>query len=327
MADSRQQKKRHHFIPETYLKHFANAEGGVHVYRKDDPRNPVPLPLDAVGVKRYYYSQPTLEGERDNNTLEDFFNDTVERKWDGLVKCMLARSTMSEGQIRDVAWFVALQWARVPATRDAHESLRAGSVRAALNKLAADGKLPPAPEGAPDILSRLEVSIDPHTSLRNIPAAIRVVESVFDRVTIRVVHNVSGISLLTSDNPVVWLDPGVPDSRMRPYALRRGGPAVFLFPVTPRLILYGDSHSDDFGWNHVTLDSRAIVKRFNQWICRFGYESVFGCDRSHDALVPKHADKSPIMTVMESPMADGSVAATSCWEFGQRRRKPKWSGC
>ena len=327
MTNQSHESKRHHFIPETYLNHFRNSEGIIQVYRKDDPNTPFPSTPHNIGVKSYYYSQLAPDGTRDNNTIEQFFSTTVESKWNHIVNQLIARADLSDDEIRDAAWFCALQHARVPAIRDAHESLRASSVKFLMKKLDSMGKLPAPPNGAPDILDRLEVAIDPQTSLANIHVTLNVVETIFDRITIRIVHNTSGTDYLTSDNPVVWFDPGVHDSMLRPYALRPNGPVVFLFPVTPNVMLYGDSRSDDYGWNHVTLADEPSVKKMNSMICRFGYESVYCRDRSHEALIVEHSRLSPIMQSSSVPSPDGhGDLIINTWAFGHRSRKPKWTG-
>jgi hypothetical protein len=52
------EKKRHHFIPITYLNKFTDTEGKVFAYRKDDPETALHLRPDAIAFERYYYSQP-----------------------------------------------------------------------------------------------------------------------------------------------------------------------------------------------------------------------------------------------------------------------------
>jgi hypothetical protein len=78
-------KKRHHYIPVTYLNKFADVSGNVYAYRKDNPRPPLYILPNAIAFETYYYSQPLPEGGRDNNTFEDFFG-TIESKWTPLAE-------------------------------------------------------------------------------------------------------------------------------------------------------------------------------------------------------------------------------------------------
>ena len=57
------------------------------------------------------------------------------------------------------------QRARVPAIRDATERIDAERTLARARRLDAAGKLPPKPKGFEDILSRVEVSINPHQAI------------------------------------------------------------------------------------------------------------------------------------------------------------------
>jgi hypothetical protein len=68
------EKKRHHYIPITYLKNFTDNAGRVFAYRKDEVEPPLYLAPSEIAFERYYYSQPLPDGGRDNNTFEDFFS-------------------------------------------------------------------------------------------------------------------------------------------------------------------------------------------------------------------------------------------------------------
>ena len=70
-ASSPNEKKRHHYIPITYLNKFTDNTGKVFAYRQDDVQKPLHLRPNEIAFERYYYSQPLPEGGRDNNTLED----------------------------------------------------------------------------------------------------------------------------------------------------------------------------------------------------------------------------------------------------------------
>src|SRR5438270_635779 len=77
------EKKRHHFIPITYLKEFSDNIGKIFAYRKDNPQTALYLRPDAIAFETYYYSQPLPDGGRDNNTFENFFG-TLESTWNPL---------------------------------------------------------------------------------------------------------------------------------------------------------------------------------------------------------------------------------------------------
>ena len=87
-------KKRHHYIPKSYLKFFCDDAGLVRVYRKDDSSKAIPLSPDNVGFHKYYYSQPKHDGGKDHNALEDCFSK-IEDKWPGIVDRLHRRESVN----------------------------------------------------------------------------------------------------------------------------------------------------------------------------------------------------------------------------------------
>lgn len=320
-------KKRHHYVPKAYLKFFCDGNGRVRVYRKDDPDRVVHGSPDQTAFHRYYYSQPRADGDRDHESLENFFSD-IEGQWPEIVGRLSRRENVNE-QLEVIFNFVALQRVRVPASRDVAEALLAETVVSTLRALDAAGQLPPEPEGHDDILDHVEVTIDPHQSIHAMVEMLKGTAAVFDRIGIGALHNATGVPFLTSDNPVVWFDPSVPDELMRPYALATTGPVVLLFPVTPHLLIYGHSTMrDQFGRQGLRyfdeVDS-GNVEHINRQICRFAYAAVFAQAPGQETLIRAHAATSPVLEseCIATPTGNLTIHRTV---FGRRRTKPKWTG-
>lgn len=161
------EKKKHHYVPITYLDKFTDGTGKIVAYRKDNVQEPLHLAPDAIAFEKYYYSQPLPDGGRDNNTVEDYFS-TIETKWPHLVDRLRAGVSLTNSEVEDLHTFLVLMRVRVPALRDAIEVSLAEQVKAEARLLDKLGRLPPKPAGHEDILDRLSVSIDPHMSLRAI---------------------------------------------------------------------------------------------------------------------------------------------------------------
>ena len=53
-------KKKHHYIPEAYLKAWCDVDGKVRIYRKDDPYKVIRQSPENFGFHKYYYAQPVL---------------------------------------------------------------------------------------------------------------------------------------------------------------------------------------------------------------------------------------------------------------------------
>src|SRR5512132_2140741 len=136
------------------------------------------------------------------------------------------------------------------------------------------------------------------------------------------------IPLLTSDNPVIWFDPSVPESKMRPYVLQPSGPVVLMFPVTPNLMIYGHSSMrgpfESCGFRHTELRDRKKLKVMNRHICRFAYNTVFARTSGHERLIYKYADLSPVVQTSTIPIEQGEYVISQ-FVFGKRKRKPKWA--
>lgn len=318
-------KIRHHYVPKAYLNYFANAQGKVRIYLKDDPDKCIEQAPDRFAYHKYYYSQPLPDGDKDNNRLEDFFG-TVEGKWPPIVERLLAREDVND-VLEEIFSFMALQRARVPASRDACEKMLAEKVKATARVMDTAGYFPPKPEGHEDILETAQVSIDPHQSIHAMVHLIRGMEAVYDRIGIGALHNTTNTPFLTSDNPVVWFDPRVPESALCPYVLQRGGPVVFFFPVTPRLIIYGDSSMQAAfareGFRHGDLPKAVHVRMMNRMICRFAYRAVYAQNAGQEAVIRKYAHLSPVLRTETVPVEGGELLFNG-YVFGKRERKPKW---
>ena len=320
-------KKRHHYIPKSYLKFFCDDAGQVHVYRKDDPCKAIQQSPDNTGFHKYYYSQPRPDGEKDHNALEDCFSE-IEDKWPWIVDQLHRRENVNDS-LEAIFQFMALQRARVPASRDATEKIDAEGIKAVARVLDAAGKLPPKPVGFEDMLDHTEIAIDPHQSIYGMVSVIQGIAQVFDRIGICAMHNKTDVPFLTSDNPVIWFDPSVQDSDLRPYVLQPDGPVVFLFPVSPSLIIYGDSsRKEQFsseGLGITDLSDVGLVEAINRQVCRFGYQAIFAQETGQERLIREHAELSPVVHFDRVVSGKGEGIAFQMI-FGRRERKPKWGG-
>jgi hypothetical protein len=254
------------------------------------------LSPDNTAFHKYYYSQPTPEGGKDHNVLEDLFSK-VEEKWPEIV-ARLHRQEDVNDSLENVFQFMGLQNARVPASRDATERIEAERIIALARRMDAAGQLPPKPVGFEDILDHIEVAIDPHQSIHAMVHMVRGFGQVFDQMGFMALHNKTGVTFLSSDNPVVWFDPSVPDADLQPYVLRPGGPVMLLFPVSPSVVIVGDSLGrDEFvanGLGIADLRKPHLAKMINRQVCRFAYEAVFAQKTEHEKLIQKHANLSPV---------------------------------
>ncbi len=324
-GNSIQQKKRHHFVPKAYLKAFANKDGQVLVYRKDNPGRALPAKPDTTQFERYYYSQPLPEGGQDNNTLEDIFCE-VESAWPALVE-RLARKESINDEIDHFIQFVALQRARVPAARDAFEAALGATVKETMKALARNGKLPAPPPGFEDILDKIDVSIDPHQSIHAMPGLINKIGELFDTVGLAIIHNISDMPFLTSDNPVAWYDPSIPIESQNPYAISPDGPIAIQFPISPQMMLFGAKEYRERycaeGLLHGEIPDVEWVRSVNTQTCRFGYGAVIAQQPGQEEMILAHSALSPVFDHSSLELG-AKTLSMGRFVFGARVAKLKW---
>jgi hypothetical protein len=70
--------QQHHYIPETYLRHFCDASGKLWLYDKWEARS-FPTTRGKALKERFYYAQPDYENRKLNHGIEHFFSQKVEK--------------------------------------------------------------------------------------------------------------------------------------------------------------------------------------------------------------------------------------------------------
>jgi len=325
VATESNQKKRHHYVPVTYLNKFADAGGRIYAYRKDGPPPPLHIRPSEIAFERYYYSQPRPEGGQDNNQLENLFSE-VETHWPSLIEDLTARRDV-EDHAEALFNFISLLRVRGPAARDPVELHLAQIARREMLRMADAGELAPLPANL--AFDDIEIAIDPHQSIHAMVTMLQGLARLWEFVGLEVVHNTTTESFATSDNPVVYFDPDVREERILPYTVRLpGGRVELLMPISPTVMLRGRTElpiirpGDRLG--HVEMASTAEVCRVNRLVARFGYRFIFA---NHDGLVDlvsEHAALSP--TVRFDVVSDGGEGEYNFSQmvFGRRPRKPKW---
>lgn len=318
-------KKKHHYVPVSYLKAFCSEDEMLAVYRKDAPTEPFRKRPDDVAFHKYYYAQPLPDGDRDTNLLEDRFSE-LEGKWPPIVDALAAREIVND-KLEDIFAFVALQRARVPAARDAAEQILAAAVMATARQLEAEGKFPPPPKGLENLLDDVVVSIDPHQSIHAMPQIIRTMGQVFHRVGLVVLHNQTDRDFITSDNPVIYFDPAISNEALRPYSLQPNGDVVLMMPVAPKLMFFGTSWDEarfaEHGIEHYAIVDRDKVATMNEKLVRFAYEAVYAGQEPDEGMIRAHAAQSPILKVTHLPLSSGRSVLLE-HVFGPRLKLPKW---
>lgn len=321
-------KKKHHFVPQTYLRSFTDDnDNKLVVFRKDDPKTSFRRSVNNEAFHKYYYSIPEGDG-RNHNIIEDLFSD-IEAAWPEILRRIYNKEPL--GELTDkFCNFVCLQRIRVPAFRDGVEAFYAENIKGSAKILHNMGKLQPLPKEYPNILEDMVVAIDPYMSLKIMGDTIKGVGHVIGYVRLSVLRNATSTPFVTSDNPVIYFDPTSPFEEVKPYVLcKERMNVLFLMPLTPDLILVGISGipvkkwGDFLKYDTQEITDSEIVNTFNTEICRFAYGAVYSKNCLIQDTVKKYSHISPVIKVVKVPHMNG-YALVSQMSFGKRHKKRKW---
>jgi len=319
-------KKSHHYVPQAYLRSFCDADGRVHVYRKDDPAKELRLAPQNAAIRKYYYSQPTPSGEFNHDALEDVFS-VVESDWPGIIDGFRSGRNMN-AHLKAIASFMVLQRVRVPAFRDAVERQLAAGVKAEMQIVISSGDFPELRVCKRELLDCVDIAIDPHQSIHAMILLMKGIGRLIDSIGLVVVRNDTKVPFISSDNPVSWYDPSLPEEEIRPYGIMLDGHIELLFPIAPDLLILGDSCDRDrfvrHGLAYTTPRDEDAVRTINSRIARFGYEAVFADRSGFSDVVQECSDVSPILETYVIGAGKGAYIY-SCFAFGKRVKKPKWN--
>ena len=320
------EKKRHHFVAETYLSYFCNDARKLCVYFKDKKGEFQFIIPDAIGFEKYYYSQPLPGGGRNNNAIEDFF-EKIETKWQPLVQKIESRKPLGRDDKITLLEFVLLHRVRVPTARDAAEKMLAERVKLELLHLVDTGSIPPPPEILGDIADTVKVAIDPHMSIHAMAHMAQGVAKIFDAIGFELLENKTTETFLTSDNPVIYFDPTIQSAE--PYKISRERLDIeFMFPITPHFLLWGHSALRGTANQYNTVPYQDLidggfVERANTMIVRFAHRTVFSNSSKHQKLVQSLAARSPTLSATHIKTKRGRGLYFQS-HFGTRQPKPRW---
>lgn len=318
-------KKRHHYVPITYLKRFADDNGFLRIVRKGPTGRSTRAKPSEVGFRNFYYSQPMPTGGHDNNKLEDLFS-TLEAGWGQLSELLISGQSANH-LWGDLIQFIGFQRVRVPAFREAIEGAMANYSMATLRELNRRGELPPPPEGYPDILKRTVAVIDPHQSIHAVAQLLRSMTPLLTSLGYVVVQNDSDIDFITSDNPVSYYAIKKTDDKIVPYKLYPNLSYELMMPISPRALLLGTTYDKERfsrrGLKYVRWRDPERVRRANRIIAQFGYEAIFSRQSLPPGFIAKYGMTSPILEP-NYPGFDPDHMVIPPFVFGLRRRLPKW---
>ena len=170
-----QDKKKHHFVPKSYLKGFAIEKQKSLIWEYDKKYSQIsknPKSVKKICFRDYYYEQITPDGQK-TQMLEDGFGK-IETTSIKIIRNLYERKTTVTGEEKGtLAYYIALLLTRGPAFRDGCNQIYKYSAEITLQKLYESGKLPEPPEILKeqiknnDITSAVNAEVIPQVSIEH----------------------------------------------------------------------------------------------------------------------------------------------------------------
>jgi hypothetical protein len=293
MNETTPNRKRHHYVPVTYLKGFCDNAGQVVAYRKDEPDKPLYLSPTEIAFERYYYSQPLPEGGQENHRFEDFFA-SVETYWPRALAAAHT-GTFNPELLHWLYAFMTMMRARVPAARDFHESAMVLKMRLEVQALADIGQLPAELVRYEHELDTVDIAVNRHRTIGTMPDDMRRFADITLLLGFEILVNDTHLDFISSDNPVAYFDPSRSGPQSVPYDVDRK--IELYFPLDARTLLRGSHRLRTRGQvpRVRRLADEGKVRAINRIIAQYGYRFLFAKDRSHDALALAYGAISPVL--------------------------------
>lgn len=305
---------RDHYVAQTYLRHFTDPGGELHVYRKSDGQyqrsGPKGVCYESDGdLIRDFLKNERLLGDY-RAIFEPSWNDAIANVGNGV--CNAAVKMAIAGYCANLM-VCTPAWTRVGVKARSHNAMRMVKTRDVLSTEAGkpDAKLKEMIAALESGQYRLEA--EPEAIRARAAVALAKFAWTLYNADWTMIRNRTSAEFITSDNPVAFDDPGP----WRP--TRKPGLPRYL-PLTPRLCLYafmnprGERDEPDFTqaprgqiqWGSVPLHG---VQRINRVVAQCAEEIVISSkeDTSVQSLAAEYAGYRVDMEFITIRQRDGFI--------------------
>lgn len=268
---SKKPSGRHHFVPQFYLRKWANGDEKIWQYGFD-ARPPVHSGIKNIAFQRGLYTHPAKDKVRPLKTEDDLadMESLYARVWPDIVN----RAQNVETR-RNIARFIALMFVRHPQHRETVRRLNEGFGKA-VQDLAPDAEVEIVAEGRTSKIRVREILEGTKAEMTNIASGfLNVMRSTTEDIAAVLVARRWGVvvseksAFVTSDCPVV-LNRG--SCQRRAFGFRTPGTQI-LFPCSPtRLLVISDDWPHPFAHYKLT-DADVFNRVITLGAVRFVYHS------------------------------------------------------
>ena len=284
-------RKRHHFVPITYLNGWTRSDGRVLAYPADGQGKRLCVRPDEIGFEKYYYSIELEDGSRDHDSFEDLFGG-VESRWPRVL------SAIEAGMIgpQEAHWLYSMMTimrTRGPAARKFNESVMAVEMRTGVKVFAELGKLPEKLRRYEDQLDTVPIAVNSQQTLARMSDDMKRFGDLMRPLGFEVLVNETEAPFITSDNPVAYYDAADPGIRIPYY---EGRALELYFPLSGKHVLHGSPKLLRHGPlpRFRLLREPGRVRAINRITARFAYRFAFAVDDSAADLIGQHSGTSPV---------------------------------
>lgn len=289
---------RHHFVPQGYLRGFAADDDGsrtfVWVYDKQHGRPPRKKSVRSIAWAPAYYAQERDDGTPDNDSLESALARTIDNE----IPTILSRIDIAPGAAvsldedsrNALAFFLGLSLARVPSFRDGIDAMYSQLAQITLDHLAEQD--PAIADGVSKYGVKAEakpwVSLEPMIKI-----AEAVARSAFDK-NWQFFVPPKDVSLVTSDNPVVFSGAAVGLSQLGP-----AHPGAELVMNLRKNLALVCTPKQGYPSMRVFALSAVEARKFNRGVVRAARQRVFADHNSKtlDDFVKKYRGEEQRLVV------------------------------
>lgn len=286
-------KQRHHYIPQFYLKNFADpANQKIWLYTKTGERCKAASPRD-VGIEKDYHTVIRRDGVKDRNTIEDTVG-SLENVAAPVIQKILHRTAMTFDDYQIFVVFVAQMLLRVPARRDAAGRMISEILKHVAKSFAANKEsyhddyrrfqkeTGDTSDLDPEKLRQFILGDDYGLKVNSSVAlglslsAIDIVTKCLLRMRWVFLRRRGRFQVITCDNPVFYCDPTIPPNTWHGVGLMNRGIEVS-FPPSPDIVAFASYHSKPR--NQMDIGPE-VVRRFNQQTIDSAHRYIFAAEES-----------------------------------------------
>jgi hypothetical protein len=289
--------RRHHFLPQFYLKNFADPNTDERIWRyPKEGGKPVAAGARDFGLEKDYHTLTRPDGTRDSDSIETMFA-TLEGEWAPVVRKILANEPISETEREIVITFAGAMLVRVPRQRD-HIGATMGEMAKRVLQMDAFHKesfhkdfrrfqeetgdtsgVDPEAVRQAYLSEPFAVKTNPQVALRMSLWSMDTVVNCLMHMSWVFVRRNGRFRFITCDAPVFCVDPTLPPNAWHGAGLMSADMEVTL-PLSPEVVAFGSHHPKRrTGINA----SPSMVRRLNQMRVDAAYRYIFA-DENSEAL-------------------------------------------